>query len=76
MTVNLTPSIRKLKLKTNLDAITRVFQISPLTESRAFGVTVMSRIGSHISVVENDVDLEFSSNCLASRKKVTDPMFL
>lgn len=50
--------------------------LTQLTESLALGATVISRIGSHISCVENDFDLELSSNCFASRKKVTDPMFL
>lgn len=48
-----------------------------LTESLAFGVAfVISRIGNHISAVENDFDLRFSSNDFASRKKVTEPIFL
>lgn len=36
----------------------------------------MSLIGIHISAVEKVFDLKFSSNNLASRKNVTDPIFL
>lgn len=50
--------------------------LGQLTESLALGATVMSRIGSHISAVENDFVFRFSSKTLASRKKVTDPIFL
>lgn len=37
---------------------------------------MISRMGSHISEVENVLALMFSSNNFASRKNVTEPMFL
>jgi hypothetical protein len=46
-----------------------------LTDSLAFGVIVMSRIGSQNSAVEKVFDRMFSSNFFGSRKKVTEPMF-
>lgn len=45
-----------------------------LTESLALGATVISRIGSHISVVEKHFDRRFSSKTFPSRKNVTEPM--
>lgn len=46
-----------------------------LTDSFAFGVIVMSRIGSQNSAVEKVFVRRFSSNFFGSRKKVTEPMF-
>lgn len=47
-----------------------------LTDNFAFGATVMSLIGSHISFVECERLFGFSSKVFGSRKNVTAPMFL
>lgn len=59
---------------TSLQLTTRNAQYR-LTDNLALGATVMSRIGSHISVVEKNLPRMFSSNAFPSRKNVTEPMF-